>query len=114
MLKNVKAITKSILIRTIGVFMAFFIGGAAVGNGTPAGWFWGGMIGVGTVMTPVIVVLGVILIWKASWTLTDIEKTFRAIVANQAEDNEQIKDALEVVEMEDFNWDDYGTLDEED
>ncbi len=114
MLKNIRAITKSIVIRTIGVFMAFFIGGAAVGNTTPAGWFWGGMIGVGTVMTPVIVVLGVILIWKAKWDLKDIETTFRAVVANQAEDNEQIKDALEVAEMEDFDWDDYGTLDEED
>lgn len=105
--------TGSILIRVLGVFMAFFFTGAGVSAPTPVGWFWGGLIAVGTVLVTLMTVLGVILIWKAHWTLADIEKTFRAVVAQQAEDNEQIADALKVAEMEEFNWDDFGDLDEE-
>lgn len=107
------SIIGSIGIRVVGIFMAFFITGAGVGATTPIGWFWGGLLAVGTVISTVITVLGVILIWKAHWTLADIEKVFRAVVAEQAEDNEQIADALKVAEMEDFSWDDFGDLDEE-
>lgn len=108
------SIVGSIGIRIIGVFMAFFITGAGVGATSPVGWFWGGMLAVGTVLGTVVTVLGVILIWKAHWTLADIEKVFRAVVAQQAEDNEQIADALKVTEMEEFSWDDFGDLDDED
>jgi len=111
---STKKILKSIGIRIIGIFMAFFLTGAGISAPTPVGWFWGGMIAVGTVLGTIVTVLGVILIWKAHWTLADIEKTFRAVVAQQAEDNEQIKDALEIAEMEEFDWADYGDLDEED
>ena len=111
---NTKTILKSILIRIIGIFMAFFLTGAGISAPTPIGWFWGGMIAVGTVLGTIVTVLGVILIWKAHWTLADIEKTFRAVVAQQAEDNENIKDALEIAEKDEFDWSDYGDLDEED
>jgi hypothetical protein len=94
--------------------MAFFLTGAGISAPTPVGWFWGGMIAVGTVLGTIVTVLGVILIWKAHWTLADVEKTFRAVVAQQAEDNEQIKDALEIAEKDEFDWADYGDLDEED
>lgn len=110
---NTKKILKSITIRIIGIFMAFFLTGAGISAPTPVGWFWGGMIAVGTVLGTIVTVLGVILIWKAHWTLADVEKTFRAVVAQQAEDNEQIKDALEIAEKEEFDWSDYGDLDEE-
>jgi hypothetical protein len=103
-----KKISQSILIRVIGVFMAFFLTGAGISAPTPVGWFWGGLIAVGTVLGTIITVLGVILIWKAHWTLEDVEKTFRAVVAQQAEDNEQIKDALEIAEQESFDWSDFG------
>jgi len=103
-----KKISQSILIRVIGVFMAFFLTGAGISAPTPVGWFWGGLIAVGTVLGTIITVLGVILIWKAHWTLEDVEKTFRAVVAQQAEDNEQIKDALEIAEQESFDWADFG------
>jgi hypothetical protein len=93
--------------------MAFFLTGAGISAPTPIGWFWGGMIAVGTVLGTIVTVLGVILIWKAHWTLADIEKTFRAVVAQQAEDNENIKDALEIAEKDEFDWSDYGDLDEE-
>jgi len=108
-----KKITQSIAIRVLGVFMAFFLTGAGVGSTTPVGWFWGGMLAVGTVLGTIVTVLGVILIWKAHWTLEDVEKTFRAVVAQQAEDNEQIKDALEIAEQESFDWDDFGDDDDE-
>ena len=113
-MNNTKKILKSILIRIIGIFMAFFLTGAGISAPTPIGWFWGGMIAVGTVLGTIVTVLGVILIWKAHWTLADVEKTFRAVVAQQAEDNEQIKDALEIAEKDEFDWADYGDLDEED
>ena len=111
---NTKKILKSIFIRIVGIFMAFFLTGAGISAPTPVGWFWGGMIAVGTVLGTIVTVLGVILIWKAHWTLADVEKTFRAVVAQQAEDNEQIKDALEIAEKDEFDWADYGDLDEED
>lgn len=104
----------SIAIRIVGIFMAFFFTGAGVSAPTPVGWFWGGLIAVGTVLVTIMTVLGVILIWKAHWTLEDIEKTFRAVVAQQAEDNEDIAEALKIAEMEEFTWDDFGDLDEED
>jgi hypothetical protein len=113
-MNNTKKILKSILIRIVGIFMAFFLTGAGISAPTPIGWFWGGMIAVGTVLGTIVTVLGVILIWKAHWTLADVEKTFRAVVAQQAEDNEQIKDALEIAEKDEFDWADYGDLDEED
>lgn len=108
------SIVGSIGIRLVGVFMAFFLTGAGVGSLTAGGWLLGGIIAVGTVIGTIVTVLGVILIWKAHWTLEDVEKTFRAVVAQQAEDNEQIADAIKIAEMEDFNFDDFGDLDEDD
>lgn len=103
-----KKMAQSISIRILGVFMAFFLTGAGVSAPTPVGWFWGGLIAVGTVLATVTTVLGVILIWKAHWTLDDIEKVFRAVVAEQAEDNEDIAKALNIAEKEQFDWDDFG------
>lgn len=111
--RDTKKIVASIIIRTLGVFMAFFLTGAGVAATTPVGWFWGGLIAVGTVLGTVITVLGVILIWKAHWTLEDIEKTFRAVVAQQAEDNETIQDALEIAEMDSFEFADLADFDED-
>jgi len=53
-------------------------------------------------------VLGVILIWKAEWTLQDIEKTFRSVVAQQ--DDEAIKSALNIAEQDSFDFSDIGDL----
>lgn len=111
--KNSLKIIASIGIRILGVFMAFFITGAGIGGATPVGWFWSGMIAVGTVLGTIVTVLGVILIWKAHWTLEDIEKTFRAVVAQQAEDNETIKDALDIAEMDSFEFADVSDFDDE-
>lgn len=111
--RDSKKIIASIIIRVVGVFMAFFLTGAGVASTTPVGWFWGGMIAVGTVLGTIVTVLGVILIWKAHWTLEDIEKTFRAVVAQQAEDNDTIKDALDIAEMDSFEFADVSDFDDD-
>lgn len=112
-MQDSKKIIRSIIIRTVGVFMAFFLTGAGVAATTPVGWFWGGMIAVGTVLGTIVTVLGVILIWKAHWTLADIEKTFRAVVAAQAENDETIKDALDIAEKDSFEFADVSDFDDE-
>lgn len=107
-----KAILRSLTVRVVGVFMAFFITGAGIGATSPVGWLWGGLLAVGTVLSTIITVLGVILIWKAEWTLQDIEKTFRAVVAQQAEEDETVRDALTIAEAESFDFSDIGDLSE--
>lgn len=103
-----KQILKSFGVRVVGVFMAFFITGAGIGATSPVGWLWGGLLAVGTVLSTIVTVLGVILIWKAEWTLQDIEKTFRSVVAQQ--DDEAIKSALNIAEQDSFDFDDIGDL----
>lgn len=84
---------KNILIRSIGVVMFAFLPGAAVGGPT-VGWFAGGLIGVGTVFSSIVIFFGVQLAWDAMITESDIEKGFRAAVAKQADDNPDIRKAL--------------------
>jgi hypothetical protein len=105
-----KQILQSFAVRVVGVFMAFFITGAGIGATSPVGWLWGGLLAVGTVLSTIITVLGVILIWKAEWTLQDIEKTFRSVVAQQ--DDEAIKSALNIAEQDSFDFSDIGDLSE--
>lgn len=97
---------KQILIRSIGVVMFAFIPGAAVG-GPSVGWVAGGFIGVATVFSSIIIFFGVQLAWDAMISDEDIEKGFRAAVAKQAGNNEDIKEALgtsakDTVELEEF------------
>ena len=103
-----KQILKSFAVRVVGVFMAFFITGAGIGATSPVGWLWGGLLAVGTVLSTIVTVLGVILIWKAEWTLQDIEKTFRSVVAQQ--EDEAIKSALTIAEQDSFDFSDIGDL----
>lgn len=110
-MKNALLILKDFLIRSIGVVMAFFIGGAAIGSST-VGWFMGGVIGVGTVFSGIIVFLGIQLVWFARLTLADIEKAFRAAVAEQAKDNEDIAEALKTSASAGPDLADFGDLDE--
>lgn len=85
---------KNILVRSIGVIMFAFIPGAAVG-GPSVGWFAGGFIGVATVFSSIIIFFGVQLAWDAMISDEDIEKGFRAAVAKQANENKDIKAALQ-------------------
>jgi hypothetical protein len=85
---------KQIMIRSIGVIMFAFIPGMAVGGPT-VGWFMGGLIGVATVFSSIIIFFGVQLAWDAMISDEDIEKGFRAAVAKQASENEDIRKAVE-------------------
>jgi hypothetical protein len=102
---------KQILIRSIGVIMFAFLPGAAVGGPT-VGWFAGGMVGVGTVFASIIIFFGVQLAWDAMISDEDIEKGFRAAVAKQAEDNPEIKEALQTSASDTLDMSDFGDIDE--
>jgi hypothetical protein len=85
---------KNALIRSVGVILFAFIPGMAVGAPT-VGWFWGGITGVLTVFSSIVIFFGVQLAWDANISDSDIEKGFRAAVAKQAADNDEVKSALE-------------------
>ncbi len=95
---------KQILVRSLGVVMFAFIPGMAVGGPT-VGWFMGGVIGVATVFSSIIIFFGVQLAWDAMISDEDIQKGFRAAVAKQANESEEVKEAIEAQskELDDFD-----------
>ena len=101
---------KQVLIRSIGVVMFAFIPGMAVGGPT-VGWFMGGLIGVATVFSSIIIFFGVQLAWDAMISDEDIEKGFRAAVAKQASENEDIRKA---VEEQSTSYDDFDEIEFDD
>jgi len=109
-MKTIIARLKNILVRSIGVIMFAFIPGMAAGS-TTVGWLQGGLIGVATVFSGIIIFFGVQLAWDAGISDQDIEKGFRAAVAKQ--DSAAVKDAIETSKDDEINWDDFGDLDEE-
>jgi hypothetical protein len=108
---------KQIAIRSIGVVMFAFIPGMAIGASTPVGWFWGGVVAVAGVYSSIIIFFGVQLAWDAAISQDDIEKGFRAAVAKQANENEEVRKAVEDqlktyddfddIEFEDIDDDEY-------
>jgi hypothetical protein len=102
---------KNILVRSIGVVMFAFLPGAAVGGPT-VGWVMGGLVGVGTVFSSIIIFFGVQLAWDAMISDEDVEKGFRAAVAKQADDNPEIKAALAASAADTLDMSDFGDLDE--
>ena len=84
---------KNMLKRSIGVILFAFIPGMAAGSPT-VGWFWGGVTGVLTVFSSIIIFLGVQLAWDADISDADIEKGFRAAVAKASKDNEEVAEAV--------------------
>ena len=102
---------KDALIRSIGVIMFAFIPGMAAGSAT-VGWFMGGIIGVATVFSGIIIFLGVTLAWDADISEKDIEKGFRAAVAKQ--DSTEVKEAMKLEQAQgEINWDEFGSDDDE-
>lgn len=94
---------KQILIRSIGLVLATFAGGIALGA-LGGNWLFGALVGVGSAFVVVLTTLGVALAWKGSLELTDIQNAYRAAVAKS--DSEAVKDALEITEDGEFDWDD--------
>lgn len=105
---------KDILTRSAGVFMFAFLPGAAIGSVSSIGWLVGGLVGVGTVLSPILIFFGVQLAWDASVSSQAIEKGFRAAVAKHAETNAEVKSAVEASANETLEWDDLQELDESD
>lgn len=107
---------KNMLTRFIGVILFAFIPGMASGAATGIGPILGGLNGVATVVSSIIIYFGVQLAWDANISDQDIEKGFRAAVAKQAEDNPDIKAALatsadDTIDFEDFDFGDVEELD---
>ena len=94
---------KQIAIRSIGLFLATFAGGMALGA-VGGDWVFGALIGVGSAFVVVATTIGVALAWKGTLELSDLQNAYRAAVAKS--DSEAVKDALEVTEDGDFTFDD--------
>lgn len=94
---------KEILSRSVGLVLATFFGGTAVGA-VAGNWLMGSIIGVGSAFAVVLTTVGVNLAWKGSLQPRDIQNAYRAAVAQV--DSEAVKDALAVTEDGDFDWED--------
>ena len=98
-----KESVKQILVRSIGLTLATFFGGTAIGA-VAGDWLMGSIIGVGSAFAVVLTTIGVAVAWKGALELSDIQNAFRVAVAKS--DSEGVKDSLDVVEDGDFDWDD--------
>jgi hypothetical protein len=101
---------KQILIRSIGLTLATFFGGTAIGA-VAGNWWMGSLIGVGSAFAVVLTTVGVAVAWKGSLELRDIQNAFRAAVAKS--DSEAVEDALKVTKDGDFDFDDIEFDDED-
>lgn len=104
---------KNTLIRSLGVILFAFIPGMASGAATGIGPIMGGLTGVATVFSSIIIYFGVQLAWDADISQQDIEKGFRAAVAKQSEVTPAVKDAVKTsADADGINFDDFGDLSE--
>jgi hypothetical protein len=96
-----KEITKSIVLRSIGIVLMTFIPGMGIGAVAAGGdWMMGGIIATGTSFATVIIYLGVVLAWSGNWSETDVQTAFRAAASKAAENNEDVQAALDKVQEE--------------
>lgn len=102
-----KELTKQIVARAFGLFLATFFAGTGVGSiATNGDWLLGSIIGVGTAFAAVLTMLGVSLTWQGKLDAQDVANAFRAAVAKAAEGNENLQAALRVEEDGDFTFED--------
>lgn len=94
---------KQILVRSIGLVLATFFGGTAIGA-VAGDWVMGSLIGVGSAFAVVLTTIGVAVAWKGTLELQDITNAYRAAVAKS--DSEAVEDALKVTKDGDFDFDD--------
>lgn len=98
-----KETVKQIVVRSIGLVLATFFGGTAVGAVAGDPWM-GSLIGVGSAFAVVLTTIGVAVAWKGTLELTDITNAYRAAVAKS--DSEAVEDALKVTQDGNFDFDD--------
>lgn len=106
-----KETAKQIVVRSIGLILATFFGGTAVGA-VAGNWVLGSLIGVGSAFAVVLTTIGVAVAWKGTLEITDVANAFKSAVAKS--DSEAVKDALEVTEDGDFDFDDARAYHDED
>ena len=94
---------KQIVVRSIGLTLATAFGGTAIGA-VAGDWAFGTLVGILSAFAVVLTTIGVSVAWKGTLALSDIQNAFRAAVAKS--DAEGVKDALEVTEDGNFDWDD--------
>jgi hypothetical protein len=99
----VKETVKQILVRSLGLTLATFFGGTAIGA-VAGDWVMGSLIGVGSAFAVVFTTIGVAVAWKGTLELSDIQNAYRAAVAKS--DSEAVEDALKVTKDGDFDFDD--------
>jgi hypothetical protein len=94
-----KEITKSIVLRSIGIVLMTFIPGMGIGAVAAGGdWMMGGIIATGTSFATVVIYLGVVLAWSGNWSENDVQTAFRAAASKAAENNEDVQAALDNVQ----------------
>lgn len=103
---------KQILVRSVGLLLATFFGGTAIGA-MAGDWLMGSLIGVGSAFAVVLTMIGVSVAWSGELSIQSITNAFRAAVSKAAEDSEAVKDALDVHEDGDFGFDDIDFNDED-
>lgn len=94
---------KQIIIRSIGLVLATFFGGTAIGA-VAGDWVMGSLVGVGSAFAVVLTTIGVAVAWKGSLELTDIANAYRSAVAKS--DSEAVEEALKVTKDGNFDFDD--------
>jgi hypothetical protein len=94
---------RQILIRSVGLTLATFFGGTAIGA-VAGSWWMGSLIGVGSAFAVVLTTVGVAVAWKGSLELSDLQNAFRSAVAKS--DSEAVEEALKVTKDGDFDFDD--------
>jgi len=100
---------KNLLLRSLGVILFSFIPGMAVGAPT-VGWLLGGITGVLTVFSSIVIYFGVQLAWDAHISDEDIEKGFRAAVAKQASESKEVAEAVKTSATDSADLDEFGDL----
>lgn len=94
---------KQIIVRSIGLVLATFFGGTAIGA-VAGDWAMGSLIGVGSAFAVVLTTIGVAVAWKGTLEIQDITNAYRAAVAKS--DSEAVEDALKVTKDGKFDFDD--------
>jgi hypothetical protein len=107
---EMKESIRQILIRSIGLTLATAFGGTALGA-IGGNWLFGTLIGIGSAFAVVLTTIGVAVAWKGTLEITDIQNAYRAAVAKS--DSDAVKDALQVTEDGDFDFDDVDDWDPE-
>lgn len=91
-----KEISKSIILRSIGIVLMSFIPGMGIGAAATGGnWMIGGLVATGTSFATVVIYLGVVLAWSGRWSEADVQTAFRAAASKAAEGNEEVQEALD-------------------